>query len=191
MTHICVSNLNIMGSDNGLLPGWHQGIIWTNAGILLIGPLGRNFGGILIEIDTFSFQENSFENIVWKWRPFYLSLNVLIMLTEQQWDYRYQWCRPGQCRQLATKSKSIRVAWLWRRVMLFCWPGITAVTTSCALSAGSRSEPTMYLNVWEPLMKVVDKGIAHLVLYRNGVIRHLTWLKRWHCLNDCHVMLWW
>ena len=35
--------LTIIGSDNGLLPGWHQAIIWTNAGILLIGPLVTNF----------------------------------------------------------------------------------------------------------------------------------------------------
>ena len=27
----------------GLLPGRRQAIIWTNAGILLIGPLGANF----------------------------------------------------------------------------------------------------------------------------------------------------
>ena len=30
------------GSDNGLLHGWHQAIIWINAGILLIGPKGTN-----------------------------------------------------------------------------------------------------------------------------------------------------
>ena len=28
-----VSNLAIIGSDNGLLPGWHQAIIWTSDGI--------------------------------------------------------------------------------------------------------------------------------------------------------------
>ena len=38
MMHICVSNLTIIGSDNGLLPGQCQAIIWTNAGTLLIGP---------------------------------------------------------------------------------------------------------------------------------------------------------
>ena len=32
--HTCVSNLTIIGSDNGLLPDRHQTIIWTNAGIL-------------------------------------------------------------------------------------------------------------------------------------------------------------
>ena len=36
VTHICVSNLAIIGSDNGLSPGRRQAIIWPNAGILLI-----------------------------------------------------------------------------------------------------------------------------------------------------------
>ena len=40
--------LIIIGSDNGLSPGRRQAIIWTNAGILLIGPLGTNFIEILI-----------------------------------------------------------------------------------------------------------------------------------------------
>ena len=31
---ICVSTLTIIGSDNGLSPGRHQAIIWTNAGML-------------------------------------------------------------------------------------------------------------------------------------------------------------
>ena len=47
---ICISKLTITGSDNGLSPGRHQAIIWTNAGILLTGPLGANFSEILNEI---------------------------------------------------------------------------------------------------------------------------------------------
>ena len=39
---ICVSNLTIIGSDNGLSPDRRQAIICTNAGILLIGPLGTS-----------------------------------------------------------------------------------------------------------------------------------------------------
>ena len=31
--YICVSELDIVGSDNGLTPGRHQAIIWTNDGI--------------------------------------------------------------------------------------------------------------------------------------------------------------
>ena len=50
--HICMSKLTIIGSDNGLPPGRRQAIIWTNAKLLLIGPLGTNFIEILIEIQT-------------------------------------------------------------------------------------------------------------------------------------------
>ena len=41
--HICVSELTTTGLDNDLLPGQCQAIIWTNAGIVLIGPLEANF----------------------------------------------------------------------------------------------------------------------------------------------------
>ena len=47
VTHICVSNLTIIGSDNGLSPGRCQAIIWTNPGILLF----------LIRIQTFSLRK--------------------------------------------------------------------------------------------------------------------------------------
>ena len=53
VTHICVGKLANIGSDNGLSPGRRQAIIWTNAEILLIGPLGTNFSEIVIEIQTF------------------------------------------------------------------------------------------------------------------------------------------
>ena len=57
LTHICVSKLPTIGSDHGLSPGRRQAIIWTNDGILLLGPLESNFSEILIEIDTFSFKK--------------------------------------------------------------------------------------------------------------------------------------
>ena len=44
VTHICVGNLIIIGSDSGLSPGWHQAIGW-------ISPLGTSFNNILSEID--------------------------------------------------------------------------------------------------------------------------------------------
>ena len=62
VTHICVSKLTIIGSDNGLLPGWRQAIISTNARILLIGPLGTK-----LNQNSYIFaQENAFEIVVWK-----------------------------------------------------------------------------------------------------------------------------
>ena len=78
VTNICVGNLNITGlTDNGLLPGQHQGIIWTNAGILLIGPFGTNFSEILSKSHIFSFKKMHLKLSSGKWWPFCLGLNVL------------------------------------------------------------------------------------------------------------------
>ena len=74
-THICVGKLTIIGSDNGLSPGRRQAIIWTIAGILLIGTLGTNFSAIVIEIRPFSFKKMHLKMSSGKWRPF--CLNVL------------------------------------------------------------------------------------------------------------------
>ena len=74
---MCVGNLNIIGSDNGLSPGRRQAIIWTNAGILLIRTLGTNFSEILSKIATFSFKKMHLKMSSAKWRPFCLGLNVL------------------------------------------------------------------------------------------------------------------
>ena len=68
--YICVSNLTIIGSDNGLSPGRRQAIIWSNAGILLNGPLGTNFSEILIKTQIFSFIKMHPKIPSAKWRPF-------------------------------------------------------------------------------------------------------------------------
>ena len=69
---------NFIVSDNVLSPGRRQGIIWTNAGILLIGPLATNFSEILIGIQTFSFRKMHLKISSAKWRPFCLGLNELM-----------------------------------------------------------------------------------------------------------------
>ena len=76
VTHICVSELTIIDSDNGLSPGRRQAIIWTNDGILLIGPLRTNFSEILFGIQTFSFNKMHLKMSSAKWHPFCLGLNV-------------------------------------------------------------------------------------------------------------------
>ena len=67
--HLCNSlrpgdayRLTFTGSDNGLSPGRRQAIIWTNAGILLIGPLARNFSEN--SIDNIFIHENAIESVV-------------------------------------------------------------------------------------------------------------------------------
>ena len=69
MTHICVSDLIIIGSD-----------IRSNAGILLIRPLRTNFSEILNEILIFSFKKMPMKVSAAKRWPFCLGLNVLTPL---------------------------------------------------------------------------------------------------------------
>ena len=77
VTHISVSKLAIIGSDNVLSPGRRQAIIWPNAGIFIIEPLGTKFSEILIKIYTFSFKKMHLKMSFGKWRPFCLGLYVL------------------------------------------------------------------------------------------------------------------
>ena len=75
--HICISNLTITGSDNGLSPGQHQAIIWPNARILLIGTQGTKFSEMSSKILTFSFKKMHLRVSAAKWQPFCLGLTVL------------------------------------------------------------------------------------------------------------------
>ena len=53
-----------IGSDNGLSYIRHQAIIWTNAGLLSIGPLGRNF--IFSRGDKLISSSSGCKNSGWK-----------------------------------------------------------------------------------------------------------------------------
>ena len=66
VTHICASQFTINGSDNGLSPGRHQAIIWTNAGILLIWTLRKKLQRNLNRNQYIFIQETAFEKVVWK-----------------------------------------------------------------------------------------------------------------------------
>ena len=73
LTHI----LTIISSNNSLLPGRHQAIIWTSTGIVLIGNLETNFSEILSEIHACPIKKMHLKMSSVKWRQFCLSLNVL------------------------------------------------------------------------------------------------------------------
>ena len=104
--HICVGNLTIISSDNGLSPGRHQAIIWTDAGILLIWPLATNFSEILIKIRTVSFKKMRLKVLPVKWRPICIGLNVLTPSN---------WCK---CNMIQTRTCSI---WLYWLIYLMQW----------------------------------------------------------------------
>ena len=61
VTHICVGKITMIVSDNGLSPERRQAIIWTNPGILLIGPSGTKFSEIIIKNHIFSLKK-----CIWK-----------------------------------------------------------------------------------------------------------------------------
>ena len=96
VTHICVSKPTTIGSDNGLSPGRRQAIMWTNAGILLIGPSGTNLSEISSEIYTFLTEENAFENVVWKMAAI-LSRPQCVNERKRVWKYRLHWQWRSQC----------------------------------------------------------------------------------------------
>ena len=77
VTQICVGKLTIIDSDNGLSPGRRQAIIWTNAGILLIGLRGTSFSEILIGTQAFSLKKMHLKMSSAKGRPICLGFNVL------------------------------------------------------------------------------------------------------------------
>ena len=119
VTHICVGKLTIIASDNGLSPGRHQAIIWTNAGILLLGPLGTNFNEILIENHTFSFKKLHLKMSSAKWRPFCLGLNVLThcpLYRKVTWPSLWNWVFEhfGECH---------RISLIWSQPLFKVWLG--------------------------------------------------------------------
>ena len=146
VTHICVDNLTIIGSDNGLSPGRRQAIIWTNVAILLIEPLGTNFSDILIEIITFSVKENAFENVV---------RTLAAILSRPQW---------------VNVVRSAREIPWWRHDMetlsplLYLWEGNPPVT-SRFLSHNASFDVFFVVRIWtNSLMnKLLNKFTTELV----------------------------
>ena len=115
--YICVCDLTITGSDSGLAPTRWQAIIWSNAGILLIGPLGIKLNDILIEILTFAFKKMHLKMSSGKWQPFCLGLNVL----------RYHWLL--KLCLLEHKNKNI----LYVQNHGYWWPCITKASAAMVL----------------------------------------------------------
>ena len=88
MTHICIGNLAIIGSDNGLSPGWCQAIIWTNTLWNLVNWTLRNKLKWNFNQNSYIFvQENAFEDVC----EFFLSLSVLKAVQMAQGS---KWPRP-------------------------------------------------------------------------------------------------
>ena len=83
-------NRAIIGPENALSPDRRQAIIWTDDGILLIGPLGTNVSEIVDKIHAFSFRKLRSKMSSGKWEPSCLGLNVLIELFARDSFYSTQ-----------------------------------------------------------------------------------------------------
>ena len=80
VTHICVGELMIIGSNKGLSPDRQQAIIWTNAGLLSIGALRTYVSDNLINIQQFTLNKLHVKMSSAKLGPSFLGLNVLYWL---------------------------------------------------------------------------------------------------------------
>ena len=87
---MCVGNLTIIASDNGLSPGRCQSITWSNADLLSIRPLGTNFNEILIGNMEIFICKNAFENVI---------CEMAANLSQPQWVNQGDFSRqqPGSC----------------------------------------------------------------------------------------------
>ena len=164
MTHICVSKLTIIGSDNGLSPCRRQAIIWSNAGILLIRTLGTNFSEILIKIYTFSFRRMYLKKSSGKWRPFCFGLNVLRCQQYKTTMYWYMYLI-ALLHSIIRRSRShfsyqdvdIRLlgTW-WHKVLNWC----------NYLQFIRDSEAWNFL-VWWLCVDIVNHGYIRKIIYNN------------------------
>ena len=112
VTHICVSDLTSIGSDNGLSPGRRQAIIRTNAGILLIRPLGTNFSDFFSRNSNIFIQEKAFESVVCE-KAAILSRPQWINSSSPSAAYIHQWAESALVQCWLTVSWTLGNIFYW------------------------------------------------------------------------------
>ena len=115
VTHVCVSKLTIIGSDDRLLPGRRQAIIWTSAGMLSIGPLGTKKNDVFKMAAILSQPES----VNWRWGnhriDYYPSANEVTLK-----DMGKTKC----CQTITRQSKEWKMCtmiWINHVLVLYCW----------------------------------------------------------------------
>ena len=119
-------------SDNGFSPVRCQVIIWTNAGLMLTGPLGTYLSEIVIK--AIFIQENALKMSSAKRKPFYPGLNVLTL--KPQW-VKYQRWRSETENYFGETSLAVRRLDEWGP---FYWHGLALITACRRCGAKSLSE---------------------------------------------------
>ena len=168
VTHICVSKLTIIRTDNGPSPGRRQAIIWINAGILLTGPWGTNVSEILIVIHTFSLKKTHLK-MSGKWRPFCLGLNVLAVVDMIPWMSNYI---PHQrmdminypCFKLNPVSKRDI-----RRHSQFCSQSVTKMWHLCSKYKCMPRNKCLIVEIVTFNAEMLNKKILHVVFFQISI----------------------
>ena len=163
MTHICVGKLTIIGSDNGLSPARRQAIIRTNAGLLLIRPLGTNFSEILIAILTFSFKKMRLIVSSAKRRTYCLGLNVL-MCKEINYlfcvDRSYDWIYILLEKYVKKNITDIKK---WTRRTIGCISKLNSIGSDNGLSPG-RSQTIIWIKAGILLIWPLGTSISEILI---------------------------
>ena len=161
MAYICVGYLTIIGSHNGLSPGWYQAIAWTNAGILLTGTVGINFSEILSEVHTSLFRTMHWKMSSAKWRICCPGLNVLkfILWVAGELCQCHGYWAPSQCKDRLSQG--------WG---LPCYKDKTVGETILSLTWES-----LY---WQDDIFILNQGPGALHYQSNLGIFHYLVLKR-------------
>ena len=87
VTHICVGNSTIIGSDNGLSPGRAPSHYLNQCWNIVNRTLGNKLQWNLNAIETFSFKEMHLKLSSAKWRPFCIGLSVLRQMLGTEWAH--------------------------------------------------------------------------------------------------------
>ena len=163
VTHICVCKLTIIGSDNGLVPGLHPTIIWTNAGIFIIQPVGINFSEILSKFYTSSFKEMHLKMSSGKQWPFCFGLNGL------------------SCNYMYHQTSSMLTFHYCKETSTY-WPSLTKL---CNLDIGNLQKFKWQCPCW-PTLRVQKSKLVNTGAYRKvSNIRHTNSQN----LNDSRLVL--
>ena len=180
VTHICIGKVTIIGSDNGLSPARREAIIWTNAEILLIGPLETNVSEILIRIHTFSFKKMHLKMSSAKWHPFCLGLNddrVQIMIVA-----------PFALTPFIVKSLSATNLWNMKNLYL----SLGRISSTCTTSALDQclKNTNMFTSQQLSICRVKYLPQLSYVVYTDGLVQDygnssVSWLLQ-YCPCQCN-----
>ena len=184
-------------------PGRHQAIIWTNAGVLLIGPLGTNFNGILIDSHAFSFKKWFWKCHLWiagiLSREGWVEGNPCCLVVQEQHDkisrsdiyiraihWYHQYCKFSILRQCKHN------AWKWKPFARY-WPFVREIRRSPVNSPqkGQRRGALIFslvcawTNDWADDRRWFEMPSRSLWRYCNGYWKHLRPLGV--CLKKKHL----